>query len=104
MPGKCGSMGEIIAELLFRFLFEILFAYVGEWLLDVLGYYTAVAVLPVVSLGHMHVAPECPTEPSAYARLPNGTISVHPHAASWIGILIWVLVLVLWFSIVELTG
>jgi hypothetical protein len=96
VPGKRGSMGEIIAELLFRIVAEILFAYVGAWLLDVLGYYTATVVLPVISLGHIYVAPECPTEPSVYARLPDGKIGVHPYAARWIGILIWVLALVLW--------
>jgi hypothetical protein len=104
MPGKRGSMGQIIAELLFRILTEILLAGVGAWLLDVPGYYTAKMILPAISLGHIYVAPERPTPPlldtrppaSFYVRQPNGTIIVSPDVACWIGLLIWILALVLW--------
>jgi hypothetical protein len=104
MHGKRGSMGEIIAELLLRIFTEVLFTCVGEGLLDVSGYYTAKVVLPVISLGHIYVAPEPPTPPlldphpptSFYLRQPNGTISVNPDIACWIGLLIWILALVAW--------
>jgi hypothetical protein len=97
-------MSQIIAELLFRILTEILLAGVGEWLLDVPGYYTAKVVLPAISLGQIYVAPERPTSPlldthsptSLYVRQPNGTIIVNPDIACWIGLLIWILALVLW--------
>ena len=62
---------------------------------DVLGYYTAKAILPVISAGRVHVAPAHRTKLFAtfgeplFKRLPNGTIRVKHNIASLIGLLFW---------------
>jgi hypothetical protein len=84
---------------------EGLITAVIEACFDVLGYYTAKAILPVISAGQMHVAPAHPTKPFAtfgeplFKRLPNRTIRVKHNIASWIGLLLWAVAIIGFFLI-----
>jgi hypothetical protein len=77
---------------------------------DVLGYYTAKAILPVISAGQIHVASVHPTKPFAtfgeplFKRLPNGTIRVKHNIASLIGLLFWAVAIIGFFVIRTLLG
>jgi hypothetical protein len=78
--------------------FEELFGFIVRCCVEIFGYYTAKVVLPVVSLGRVHVAPAANLlliSSPAYERRPNGTISVHPNIAGMIGLLVWALALAL---------
>jgi hypothetical protein len=84
---------------------EGLITAVIEACFDVLGYYTAKAVLPVISVGQIHVAPAHTTKPFAtfgeplFKRLPNGTIRVKHNIASFIGLLFWAAAIIGFFVI-----
>jgi hypothetical protein len=77
---------------------------------DVLGYYTAKAILPVISAGQIHVAPAHRTQPFAtfgeplFKRLPNGTIRVKHNIASLIGLLLWAAAIIGFFVVRTLLG
>ncbi|MEA2819564.1 MAG: hypothetical protein QOJ86_1568 [Bradyrhizobium sp.] len=72
---------------------------------ELFGYYTAKAMLPVISAGHIHVAPAHRTKPFAtfgeplFKRLPNGTIRVKHTIASLIGLLFWAAAIILFAAI-----
>jgi hypothetical protein len=85
--------------------FEELFEFIVRCCcVEILGYYTARTVLPVVSLGRVHVAPAGPANllriyGAAYKRQPKGTISVNPNLAAMIGLLVRALALALFLTV-----
>ena len=84
---------------------EELFGFIARCCVEIFGYYTARVVLPVVSLGHVYVAPAHPAEvlfaegTRPYERRQNGTIRINSYVACWIGLLIWALALALFLTV-----
>lgn len=79
-------MGEIVLQAAY---------FIAHLLLDLLGYYTAKALLPLVSFSFLQVQPLSARNPAAwwwqrpFARLPSGRVEVSIAMASLIGLLLW---------------
>ncbi len=84
---------------------ERLIVAVIEVCFELFGYYTAKAILPVISAGQVHVAYAHRTKPFTtfgeplFKRLPNGTIRVKHNIASLIGLLFWAAAIIGFFLI-----
>lgn len=87
-------------------MIERLLVAIVEIGVEILGYHTASVMLPLISLGRVHVAPAQLSQPFAtlaeplLKRLPNGAIVVKHSVAGVVGALIWVVAIVL-FSLLR---
>ena len=83
-------------------MIERLLVGIFEFCVEILGYYTARLVMPLISLGRIHLAPAQFSRPFAtwgeplLKRLPNGTIIVKHSIGSVLGVLIWVVAIMLY--------
>jgi hypothetical protein len=90
-------------------MIERLLVGIIETCFEILGYYTAKVMLPVLSLGRVHVAPGI-WQPFAtsgqplFKRLRNGTIMVKHNIASFAGLSIWALAIALIFAVRSFLG
>ena len=74
--------------------------YIVQVFLEIVGFYTAKVVLPLVSLGYLRAlhSPFVPLHElfrqPVYQRLPRGRIGIKSDIAAILGLLFWVVVIV----------
>ena len=64
-----------------------------EVIFSLIGYYTARAIIPLASFGHLTVVPPtAPINPGKWRRLPDGRIGIETDVAAVIGVAFWLVI------------
>ncbi len=87
-------LGELLGELVIKPLFELA--------LQLIGYFTARGLVPMLSLGRAMVEPAEPgvkvyPKWHGFNRAANGKIVIHCETGALLGIIFWLAVFMLWF-------